>query len=65
VRLAITSFAVPCSKIAGAFVEGGYHRLSQKLHPGWSRVYARVLASGTVRLGDEVVLLQGCPEPVE
>jgi MOSC domain-containing protein YiiM len=24
------------------------------MHPGWSRLYARVLRKGTVRMGDEV-----------
>jgi len=24
------------------------------VHPGWSRLYARVLKEGTVRLGDRV-----------
>jgi MOSC domain-containing protein YiiM len=65
VRLAVTAYTVPCSKIAASFADGGYHRLSQKLHPGWSRVYARVLATGTVRVGDEVVLVEGCHEAIE
>jgi len=34
-----------------------YARVSQKRHPGWSRVYARVLATGSIRQGDPVRLL--------
>jgi MOSC domain-containing protein YiiM len=56
---------VPCHKIAASFADGEFHRISQKLHPGWSRVYARVLAQGMVRLGDEVVLVERCLEAVE
>ena len=31
-------------------------RVAQKVHPGWSRLYARVLREGTVRTGDAVRL---------
>lgn len=48
----ITSYAVPCRNIAGSFSDGAFTRMSQKLHAGWSRVYARVLIEGTVREGD-------------
>ena len=40
-----------------AFKDGDYARVSQKRHPGWSRVYARVLATGSIRQGDPVRLL--------
>lgn len=29
--------------------------MSQKLHPGWSRLYARVLSEGEVHPGDMVI----------
>jgi MOSC domain-containing protein YiiM len=32
--------------------------VSQKRHPGWSRVYARVLATGSIRPGDPARLLE-------
>jgi MOSC domain-containing protein YiiM len=54
VELEITGYAAPCHKIAESFAEGGFTRMSQKLHPGWSRLYARVLAEGTVQIGDAV-----------
>jgi hypothetical protein len=43
--------------ITRAFKDGDYARVSQKRHPGWSRVYARVLATGSIRQGDPVRLL--------
>ncbi len=57
VHLRITGYASPCEKIAEAFQDGDMTRLSQKRHAGQSRLYARVLASGVVRPGDEVVLV--------
>src|SRR5262245_34944479 len=36
----ITGYAVPCTNISGSFVDGLSKRISQKLHPGWSRLYA-------------------------
>ena len=57
VELEITSFTSPCSHIAASFADGEFTRISQKLHPGWSRVYARVLREGTVREGDAARLL--------
>lgn len=54
VELEITGYAAPCSKIAESFAEGAFTRMSQKLHPGWSRLYARVLAAGSVQVGDAV-----------
>ena len=43
--------------ITRAFKDSDYARVSQKRHPGWSRVYARVLATGSIRQGDPVRLL--------
>lgn len=50
----VTSFTTPCKNIAGSFREGEFKRISQKLHPGWSRVYARVVEEGLLRVGDPV-----------
>ena len=57
VRLEITGYAAPCANIAGSFVGGDIARVAQKKNPGWSRVYARVLTPGHVRVGDGVTLL--------
>ena len=57
VLLEVTSFTSPCKTIRRSFIDGRFVRISQKVHPGWSRVYARVLAEGDVRLGDSVGIL--------
>ena len=36
------------------FKGGDFTRVSEKRHPGWSRVYARVLATGSISQGDPV-----------
>src|SRR5579883_1831110 len=47
-------------KINGSFLNGEFSRISQKLYPGWSRVCARVLVGGTVRIGDAIEVLDSC-----
>ncbi|MEX0781543.1 MAG: MOSC domain-containing protein [Dehalococcoidia bacterium] len=54
----ITGYTTPCQKNMAWFAEGNFMRMSQKLHPGWSRTYARVLQTGTLRPGDAVELLE-------
>jgi MOSC domain-containing protein YiiM len=56
VKLEITSFTNPCKTIAESFSDRKFSRISQKVHPGWSRVCARVLNSGVVNAGDEIGL---------
>jgi MOSC domain-containing protein YiiM len=56
VRLLVTSFAAPCETIRHAFRDQKVTRVSQKRHPGCSRVYTRVLEGGLVRVGDPVEL---------
>lgn len=55
--LEITSFTEPCRTIRHAFSDGRSERIGQDRHPGWSRVYARVLSEGTVRAGDVIHFL--------
>jgi len=57
VLLEITSYTSPCNTIPASFAEGQYQRISQKVHPGWSRVYARVLRGGQLRTGQPVELV--------
>jgi MOSC domain-containing protein YiiM len=52
VLLQVTRFTSPCANIAGFFADADYSRVSEKRQPGWSRVYTRVLVSGTIRQGD-------------
>ena len=57
VVIQVTPFTSPCANIRGAFRDGDSSRVSQKRHPGWSRVYARVLRPAEIRTGDPVVPL--------
>jgi MOSC domain-containing protein YiiM len=54
VLLQITRYTTPCFNIKRAFKDGEFSRVSQKRHPGWSRLYARVLVEGRIRSGDPV-----------
>lgn len=51
VEVEITSFTAPCAHNKQWFVGGNIMRMSQKLHPGSSRVYARVLKEGRLEPG--------------
>ena len=57
VLVQVTRYTSPCHNIAPVFVGRDFSRVSQKRHPGWSRVYTRVLAEGALRAGDPVRLL--------
>jgi len=63
VRLLITAFAVPCKNLSPYFAEGKIFRISQKVHPGWSRAYARVEHPGMVQIGDPVSLVEDGDPP--
>jgi MOSC domain-containing protein YiiM len=54
VELEVASFTSPCKTIRRSFAGERFRRVSQKVHPGWSRVYARVLEPGIVTIGDAV-----------
>ena len=54
VALQVTSYCEPCSKIRGSFQDGRLGRIGQDRHPGESRLYARVIAPGTLRTGESV-----------
>jgi MOSC domain-containing protein YiiM len=57
VQLEVASYTDPCKTIRESFIDGRFVRISQKLHPGWSRVYTRVLTEGEIRSGDVVELV--------
>jgi MOSC domain-containing protein YiiM len=59
VRLLITKYASPCVNLGPYFLNNDFTRVSQKLHPGWSRVCARVIEGGIVRMGDPVHVDRG------
>ena len=50
--LEVASYTAPCKTIRDSFLDKRYKRISQKVNPGWSRVYARVLEEGRARIGD-------------
>ncbi|OAI16442.1 sulfurase [Methylomonas lenta] len=56
VLLLVTDYAPPCRTIARYFKLRRYGRISQKQNPGTSRLYARVLIPGVLRVGDLVTL---------
>ena len=56
VAVEITSFARPCKTNAQWFINGDFRRIDETIHPGWSRVYARVLTEGRIITGTPVVL---------
>ncbi|MBF2034060.1 MAG: MOSC domain-containing protein [Leptolyngbyaceae cyanobacterium T60_A2020_046] len=56
VRLEVVSYTTPCRKNMHWFADKRYSRIHQKHHPGFSRVYARVLQTGTIRTGDAVAI---------
>jgi len=57
VLIEVTRFTSPCFNIAKSFTAGDFARVAAKRHPGDSRVYARVLRTGTIRAGDAVRLV--------
>jgi MOSC domain-containing protein YiiM len=57
VLVQVTRFTSPCANVRAAFLDGAYSRVSQNRHPGWSRVYARVLVPGEIAPGDPVARL--------
>ncbi|HJR08231.1 MAG TPA: MOSC domain-containing protein [Pyrinomonadaceae bacterium] len=55
----LTSYANPCRTIRGSFGDGKFKRISQKQHAGESRLYARVIQTGTLAVGQRVRVLDG------
>src|SRR5256712_11661380 len=59
VLIEITKYTSPCNSMTESFSDGNYARLSQKANPGYSRVYARVLQTGWLGVGQTVRVLNG------
>lgn len=55
VEIEITSYTSPCHKNAPWFVDGRFSRISQSLHPGLARDYAKVMAVGPISVGDQFI----------
>jgi MOSC domain-containing protein YiiM len=58
VEVEVTAFTDPCNTIRFSFSNRRSMRVSQVAAPGWSRVYARVLREGVLRVGDVVELVE-------
>lgn len=54
----ITKYAGPCNTIAASFIKGNSKRISQKKFPGASRLYARVIQTGRLAVGQTVRVLE-------
>jgi MOSC domain-containing protein YiiM len=53
----ITTYTSPCGVIRHSFSDYNSVRIWQGEHPGWSRVYARVIREGVIRAGDAARIL--------
>ena len=56
VEAEVTGYAAPCEQIAGSFADRAFKRVGQKVNPGWSRVYVKILRTGNLAVGDRVQL---------
>lgn len=54
VVIQISTYTKPCKTIKESFVGGDFKRISQKIYPGQSRLYARVLRAGRLSVGQPV-----------
>ena len=54
VLIEVTRYTTPCNAITDLFVDNQKSRILQDKHPGWSRVYARVLQPGIIYPGAKV-----------
>ncbi len=58
VIIEVTRYTEPCKQIAGSFVDRTFRRIDQTRQAGWSRVYARVIRTGLVGIGQPARLVQ-------
>ena len=57
ILIELTDYATPCKTIAESFSDKNSNRIHTNKHPGWSRIYARVLQGGTITVGDTITVL--------
>ncbi len=55
-QVQVTDYTEPCNQIARAFTGRDFRRIQQLRHPGWSRLYVRVIVGGDMRVGDGVCI---------
>lgn len=58
VLVQMTKYTTPCYKIKASFKDEDFNRVHHKKHDGLSRVYVRVLKTGTLCVGDRVELVR-------
>jgi MOSC domain-containing protein YiiM len=58
----LTKHVVPCKTIAHNFTDGRFARLSAKVHPLDTRLYASVIHEGTIRPGDTIAIVHLPPD---
>jgi len=63
VELEVTQYTTPCATIRDSFRDLAFNRIKQALHPGDSRVYARVLRAGQIRVGETLTVTAADAEP--
>ncbi len=56
VLVEVTRYTTPCSNLTDYFTDSKIERVLQDKHPGWSRLYTRVLQEGEIRVGDPVTI---------
>ncbi len=56
VVLEVTSDAPPCPTIEAAFTDGAFKTIAEKEHPGRSRLYCKVITTGTIAVGERVAI---------
>ena len=61
VLIEVTAYTTPCYKNAEWFIDGDFNRMHEKLFPGMSRVYARVIETGSIQEGDTVTAVAEVP----
>jgi MOSC domain-containing protein YiiM len=61
VRVEVTAHTIPCQSIRESFSANRIARVSHHVHPGESRVYARVVTAGSIRVGDRVAVVNDEP----
>lgn len=58
VELEVTKYTSPCATIRDSFRGLEFRRIKQELHPGESRVYARVIREGELRAGEGASVME-------
>ena len=56
IRIELTDYATPCKTIAASFSDGNFNIINSKKYPMESRIYARVIRGGEMRVGDMIMV---------